>query len=201
MSTHKNVAGGSRRVEALEATRAALLAAGRAQFGADGYAAAELGAIAAAAGVTTGAIYHHFGSKLGLFQAVAEALELELVGVAAATTGPTAWLALRAALHALVDHCAAGDIRRILLIEAPQVIGPAAWREIELRYAYGAMRATLATLMADGVLITAPVEFVARSLLALLGEGAAELGAANGNAVVRAQLRATLDRLLDALAA
>ena len=189
-----------RRVEALAATRAALVTAARRHFGDAGFAAAEVGAIAAEAGVTTGAIYHHFGSKIGLFQAVAEAIEAELLAVAAAATGPDPWTTLRTALRALVEQCTAPDIRRILLIEAPQVIGPAAWREIELRYAYGATRATLGALMDAEVIVRAPVDFVARALLALLGEAAAEVAAAGDDATRRGQVFATLDRLVDALA-
>ncbi|MGL4314958.1 MAG: TetR/AcrR family transcriptional regulator [Sphingomonas sp.] len=189
---------GSRRADQLEATRRALIAAGRQHFGAVGYAAAEVGAIAAQARVTTGALYHHFGNKLGLFTAVAESLEQELVAVALDVPGETPWARLRAGLHALIDHCAAEDMRRILLVEAPQVIGPAAWREIELRYAYGAMRAVLGELMAAGELETAPVEFLARALLVLLGEAAAEIAVAE-TADARRQVYATIDRMLDAL--
>ena len=201
MSTLKSSGSAARRAEAFEATRVALLAAGRRHFGAHGYAAAELGAIAADAAVTTGAIYHHFGSKLGLFQAVAEALEVELVTVAAAATGETPWAGLRAGLHALIDHCASDDIRRILLIEAPQVIGPAAWREIELRYAYGAMRGVLAALIEADVLIRVPVDFVARAILALLGEAAAEVADRPRDAPERAEVLAAFDAMLDALEA
>ena len=184
----------------LAATRNDLLTVARAHFGASGFAATELGLIAAEAGVTTGAIYHHFGSKHGLFVAVAEAIEAELLGIAAQAQGADPWARLRAALHALIEHCVAPEIRRILLVEAPQVIGPAAWREIELRYAYGATRATLAALMEAGAIVTAPVDFIARALLALLGEAANEIALAGDDAVQRAQVFAALDRMVDALA-
>ena len=190
----------SRRAVALAATRAELIAVARAHFGASGFAVAEVGLIAAQAGVTTGAIYHHFGSKQGLFVAVAETIEAELLAVAASAVGPDPWTQLRTALHALIDFCVAPDIRRILLIEAPQVIGLAAWREIELRYAYGATRATLAALMDAETIVRAPVDFVARTLLALLGEAATEIAAADGDGMRRAQVFGALDRMVDALA-
>ena len=190
----------SRRAAAFAATRTELIAVARAHFGANGFAAAEVGLIAAEAGVTTGAIYHHFGSKQGLFVAVAETIEAELLAVAASADGPDLWSQLRAALHALVDHCVAPDIRRILLIEAPQVIGLAAWREIELRYAYGATRATLTALMDAGTIVRAPVDFVARTLLALLGEAATEIASADRDRARRAEVLGALDRMVDALA-
>ncbi len=176
-----------------------MIAAGRKHFGAVGYAAAEVGAVAADAGVTTGALYHHFGNKLGLFIAVAEALETELLALAMTAQGATLWETLRASLRLLIERSAADDVRRILLVEAPQVIGPAAWREIELRYAYGATREVLATLMAEGVLVTAPVDFVARMLLGLLGEAAAEIAGAGDDAAIRQQVFATVNRVLDAI--
>ena len=65
------------------ATQAALRAAGRTLFGQLGYEATSLGALCAAAGVTTGALYHHFGDKKGLFAAVAEELDAGLVQLTA----------------------------------------------------------------------------------------------------------------------
>ena len=64
----------TRKQQATEATRAALLRVARQRFAEEGFSGAEIGRIAAEARVTTGAIYHHFGSKQGLFQAVAEDL-------------------------------------------------------------------------------------------------------------------------------
>jgi hypothetical protein len=58
------------------------------------------------------------------------------------------WEALHQAFERLIDLCARPDVQRITFIEAPQVVGPAAWREIEMRYAFGAMRATLDKLRA-----------------------------------------------------
>jgi len=72
----------SRRELNVEATRFALLTAARKQFAHVGYSRAEIGQIAAQARVTTGAVYHHFGSKKGLFLAVAERLEAEILASA-----------------------------------------------------------------------------------------------------------------------
>lgn len=189
----------SRRETNIEATRSALLSAGRRYFAREGYACAEVGQIAAEAGVTTGAIYHHFGSKKGLFQAVAEELEAEILAAAATADGADAWQRLRAGFDRLIDVCAAQDMQRIIFVEAPQVIGPEAWREIELRYAYGAMRTVLEGLMAAGVVRRCPVDLVARLLLALLGEAAAELAHAGRDKQTRAQVADMVAAMLDAL--
>jgi AcrR family transcriptional regulator len=191
----------SRREINIEATRAALLASARKHFGREGYSGAEIGRIAADAGVTTGAIYHHFSSKKGLFRAVAEALEAEILTVAASVDEPDPWLRLRAGFDRLIDVCAAADVRRILFIEGPQVIGPAAWREIELRYAFGAMRGVLAALMQAGTLKPYPVDLLARTLLALLHETAAEVSRSKRDPKVRAQVAELVAGVLDGLAA
>lgn len=189
----------SRREANIEATRAALLSIARRHFARDGFTSAEIGAIAAEAGVTTGAIYHHFASKKGMFRAVAEQLEAEILASALAVNGTDTWQRLRAAFDTLIDVCAAPDIQRIIFVEAPQVIGPEQWREMELHYAYGATRAVLEQLMADGLLRRCPVDLVARALLALLGEAAAEIARAPADQAIRAQVAALVASIFDAL--
>ena len=193
----------SRREANAEATRTALLSVARRHFARTGYAPAEVGRIAAEVGVTTGAVYHHFGSKKGLFQAVAEQIEGEILSAAAtaAPDGADPWQRLRVGFDRLVDVCAAVDVQRIIFVEAPQVIGPEAWRAVELRYAYGATRAALEALMAAGLLRPCPIDLVARALLALLGEAAAEVARAPGDAAVRAQVAEMVAAMLDALLA
>lgn len=190
----------SRREANVAATRAALLSVARRHFAEAGYARTEVGRVAAEARVTTGALYHHFGSKKGLFQAVAEQIEAEILAAATAAEGADPWQRLRAGFDQLIDVCAAQDVQRIIFTEAPQVIGPEAWRGIELRYAYGATRMVLEGLMAAGVLRRCPVDLVARSLLALLGEAAAEVARARGDKQVRAQVAEMVTAMLDALA-
>ena len=190
----------SRRESNIAATREALLSAARQHFAKAGYAATEVGRIASDAGVTTGALYHHFSSKKILFQAVAEQIEAEILVAAAAAEGVDPWQRLRSGFGKLIEICAAADVRRIIFVEAPQVIGPEAWREIELRYAYGATRMALERLMAAEVLRRCPVDLVARSLLALLGEAAAEVARAPGDEDVRAQVAEMMNAMLDSLA-
>ena len=172
----------SRRALNIEATRAALLAAARRAFATHGYAGAELAAIADAAGVTTGAIYHHFAGKKALFQAVAEQMEGEVLIGAAAAQDADPLVRLRQGFEALIEVCAEPDVQRIIFVEAPQVLGPEAWREIELRYALGAVRAVLASLSAEGAIRPYPIDLLARVLLALLREASAERARTRGDA-------------------
>ncbi len=179
----------TRQQKSIEATRAALVRAGRKRFAELGFSGAEIGRIAADARVTTGAIYHHFGSKQGLFLAVAEDLEAEILAKAERVDDADPWRGLRLGFEQLIDICAAPAVRRILFVEAPQVIGPEAWREIELRYAFGALRFVVGALQASGTLKPYPIELIARTLLALLHETAAELDRSHRDPVVRAQIR------------
>src|ERR1700691_2583888 len=100
----------SRREENAQATRTALLAAARRAFAESGFSGADVGAIAAEARVTTGAIYHHFRSKKGLFPAVAEAIESEILTKAETGAGEVSWQFLQTAFARLIDLCAAPDI-------------------------------------------------------------------------------------------
>lgn len=189
----------SRRQTNIEATRAALMEVARRHFARDGYSKSEIGRIAAEAGVTTGAIYHHFGSKKGLFLAVAEALEASLLAAADAIDERDLWGGLRRSFERLIEVCAAPEVQRILFVEAPQVIGSEDWREIELRYALGAVRGVLGVLMERKVLKPYPIDLVARTLLALLRETSAELARSGGDPRVRAQIVDLVGGVLDSL--
>jgi AcrR family transcriptional regulator len=160
----------SRRESNTEATIAAILAAARGRFGRQGYELTGLEEIATEARVTTGAIYHHFGNKLGLFRAVAEQIETELLAHAASVTDPDLWIQVRKAFDVLVEICATAEVQRIIFLDAPRVIGPEAWREIELKYAYGAMTAALSALAEAGIIRPYPVALLAPVLLAVLAE-------------------------------
>lgn len=178
----------SRREENTEATRAAILATARKHFARRGYSGAEITRIAADARVTTGAVYHHFSGKRALFQAVAEQIEADILKTASAVEESDPWLRMQAAFEKLIDLCASPDVQRITFIEAPQVIGPEAWRAIELRYAYGAMRQGLTALTAAKVVKPYPIDLVARTLLALLHETSAEVARSKHDPAVRRQV-------------
>ncbi|MEJ7808187.1 MAG: helix-turn-helix domain-containing protein, partial [Telluria sp.] len=145
------------RLENSEATQAALRAAGRRLFGELGYDASAVGALCAAANVTTGALYHHFGDKKGLFAAVAEDLDRKLVQLAAGVTastlakGGSVWDAFLASVDALLAAGVDPHARRIGLTDAPAVLGADAWVAIRERHGLGAMIGAVQALQAAGV--------------------------------------------------
>jgi AcrR family transcriptional regulator len=119
--------------ERSSATTAGLTATAVRLFGERGYAATSLDDVAQAAGVTKGAVYHHFGSKAGLFRAVLvseeEHLAQRLIAAAAAATEP--WAAVRAGCEAFLRACLDPAFRQIVLLDAPAVFGLAEVRAIE----------------------------------------------------------------------
>ncbi|MBV8971609.1 MAG: TetR/AcrR family transcriptional regulator, partial [Sphingomonadaceae bacterium] len=179
------------------ATVAALVDAARTRFGRDGYDQVGVEQVAADAGVTTGAVYHHFAGKKGLFLAAAEQVEAELLARAVAVADPDPLTAIRHAFAALVDAGATPEIHRILFIDAPRVIGIEAWRAIEMKYAYGLLSGVLAELMAAGRIVPRPLELVAPTLLAVLAEASRAVAACiAGRAAAQALVAAVVDAVL-----
>lgn len=190
-----------RKAEQSEATQAALVAAARELFAQRGYGAVGTEEIVRAAGVTRGALYHHFGAKEDLFRAVYEEVEAELVQRIAteAMTAADPLEALAAGAHAVLEACEDPAVQRIALIDAPSVLGWEAWREIGMRYGLGLVEATLQAAIDAGVLAPQPVRPLAHLLLGAIDEGAMLVARADDIAAARAEVSASIAGLLDAL--
>jgi AcrR family transcriptional regulator len=178
-----------------------LVAAARALFTEHGFAATGREQIAAEAGVTRGALYHHFSTKDGLFRVVVEELESEIVEkvVAAGSQHEDPATSLRVGCMAFLDACLDPAVRRIVLIEAPVVLGWAAWREIDARYGLALVIHGLDAAMAAGRMERVPVEPLAHLLLGALNEAALLVATAERPEVVRREVGETLGLLLDRL--
>lgn len=158
---------GGVRAERAQRTREQVLAAARGLFAERGYHATGTTDIVEAAGAgTRGALYHHFADKQALFRAVFEQVELDrFEKTGAAVAGDTGLEILVAGLGAFLDASIEGEIRQILLIDGPAVLGWEAWREIEERFGLGAIRSMLTQGRADGSIrdidIGTPVQGIA----------------------------------------
>ncbi len=163
---------GGRREANTRATRDAMIAAGRAAFSEHGFAAASLEQIVEDAGVTTGALYHHFGNKKALFQAVAESIEQEIMTRISAelTDTMSGWQQLETGIHLTFELCTQAGVHRILFSDAPNVIGMREWRNIEMRYGFGLMYQVLEKLRAAGEIKGDSVDLTASILLGGLME-------------------------------
>jgi AcrR family transcriptional regulator len=163
-----------RQEDRTRATREALISAARPLFAAHGYAAVPAGDIVAAAGVTRGALQHHFGGKKALFRAVFEQIETELTARVAATLSSESdtWTAATSALSAFLDACEDPETLRIALTDAPAVLGWATWRAIESAHGLGLITAGLEAAMAEGVLRPQPIRTLAHLILSATIEAA-----------------------------
>jgi len=186
------------------ATRGALLAAARPLFAARGYAGVGTEELVRAAGVTRGALYHQFAGKEELFAAVFEQVEAEVADrIAAALGGPGGSAdptgALRAGVAAWLDAVDDPEIQRIVLLDAPAVLGWDRWREVALRYAGGMVQAVLQAAMDAGQLAPRPVEPLAHVLLGALDEAALYVAQASDRAQARAAIEDALGAILAGL--
>jgi AcrR family transcriptional regulator len=185
------------------ATQEALQAAARRLWGARGYAAVGTPEIAQAAGVTRGALYHQYDDKTALFRAVLETVEQELVerlAVTVAATRPkTPAEALHAAADAWIEIAAEPEIRQLVLLDAPSVLGWAGFREISIRYGLGMTEELLNAAIEAGELEPQPVRSLATVVLGALDEAAMTIANAEHPADEQEEMREVIHRLIDGL--
>lgn len=193
----------TRREENARATRGALLRTARELFGQRGFAAVGIEEIAARAGVTTGALYHHFGSKRDLFRAVFDALEAELMerAIAVGTGYGDSWQGLEAAIGVTLDASLAPDVQQIALRDARTVLRADEWRAIMDRYSFGQLRSAVAGFMGSGVIAAGSPEIVTRVLLSLIGELAVAVAEADDARSARYEAERLLRSVLASLRA
>lgn len=180
------------------ATRAEIIRAGREAFAARGYASVPLDEIARAAHATTGAVYHHFGGKSGLLLAVAESVEQELLDAIRAEAPPnaTCWESIYYAVGATLDLCSRPSIARIIFVDAPNVLGLVAWREVEMRYGLGGLHALFRQAAKAGELGPTDPALVARLVMAALIE-AVQAIVEDGSGASLEAARDAMNRLID----
>ncbi len=184
-----------------QATRRHILDTATRLFAHDGYAAVSIETVLRETGLSRGALYHHFAGKEALFAAVLEEAEMRVAAVvgAAAAKAPNPTEALRAGCDAWLD-LAADDaaVRRIVLLDAPAVVGWETWREIDGRHALGLLAAGLTAAGGGARVKAADLQTRAHLLLAVLIE-AAMLTARCGDEEANAHRRAAVQTVLSAL--
>lgn len=132
------------RAQAAKGTTERLIAAAHRAFAEAGFAEVSLDALAAEAGVTRGALHHHFGNKAGLFEAVVRRIDAEIGDEMQAVweANADAWEGFRACFHAYLDAVLRPDRSRILFQDAPAVLGLKA-ADILMESGFGEMLAEL----------------------------------------------------------
>jgi AcrR family transcriptional regulator len=190
--------------ERTAATRALLVGAARKLFADKGFADVSTEAIVKAAGVTRGALYHQFDDKAGLFAAVYEDVERDLVADIAqqimVAEPPDPLEAMRAGARLFLDLCSAPDVQQIVLIDAPAVLGWDHWRAVGMKYGLGVIEGMLTHAIAEGVVADQPVRPTAHVLLGALDEAALFVSRASDRDQARREMDAVCDRLINGIA-
>jgi AcrR family transcriptional regulator len=185
------------------ATRDALISAARKLWGLRGYAEVGTPEIAAAAGVTRGAMYHQFADKAALFREVVEVVEQDVMArmanVVAASGATTPADAIRAAVDAWLDVSADPEVRQLILLDAPSVLGWAEFRDVAQRYSLGMTEQLLAEAIKAGQLVRQPTRPLAHVLIGALDEAAMVIATADDPKRLRRETRQVLQRLIDAM--
>lgn len=186
-----------------EETRHALVGAARRLFAEKGFHATGTPEIVALAGVTRGALQHHFARKEDLFIAVFEQVEQDMI--AAAQAAETAeqgarWSGMKANLDAFLAAAARPEVQRILLIDGPAVLGWAEWRRLEAHYGLGLIEQAVEDGIAAGLIRAQPSRPLAHMILAVIDEAALMVANADDPGTARLEAGAALRTLLDSLA-
>jgi AcrR family transcriptional regulator len=158
--------------ERAETTRGALIAAAGELFAERGYHQVSAESVARRAGVTSGALYHHFRDKRDLFKEAVEAAEAGLAGrvAVAAAGGRDPWERLQMGVVKYLEACGEPAGGRLLFLDAPSILGGKEWRRIQTTHHLRPLRAALAGAMRAGLLERQPPDPLARVLLGALGE-------------------------------
>ena len=185
------------------ATRDALISAARRLWGLRGYGEVGTPEIATAAGVTRGAMYHQFADKSGLFREVVEAVERDVMArmatVVAESGATTPTDAIRAAVDAWLDVSSDPEVRQLILLDAPSVLGWAAFRDVAQRYSLGMTEQLLVEAIRAGQLAEQPVRPLAHVLIGALDEAAMVIATADDPKRARRETGEVLHRLIDAM--
>ena len=185
-----------------EATTSALIEAGRILFADRGYANVGTEEIVQRAGVTRGALYHHFrAGKEELFRAVVVEISAEMAhkvrAVATSTDDP--WDALNGGIDAFLDACATPEVQRILLVDGPAVLGWDVWRAIDADYGLGLIEGALQRAIDADQLPPQPARAAAHVLLGALDEAAMVVARADDPLAARREMGQTVHRFLEGL--
>ncbi|MFD7653310.1 TetR/AcrR family transcriptional regulator [Actinosynnema sp. NPDC059797] len=191
----------SRRLEYSESTRKALVGSAVELFTKRGYAGTSLDEVAKRARLTKGALYHHFSGKQALFEAAFDAVEndfmLKLTEIVSAPGDP--WDTAIAGLRAYVRVCLEPSYQRIVIHEAPVVMGWERWREAEEHFSYGLLRSTIEVLVESGELEQLPVETMTRLLFGALSAGASTIAGSSDPRKASAEVERTIVRVVEGL--
>lgn len=185
-------------------TRSMLITAARRIFAEKGYHAAGTHEIVAAAGVTRGALQHHFPRKEDLFLAVFEQVQRDMVERATVVSEGDgragSWQRLKADLLAYLQAATKPDVQRIVLTDGPAVLGWGEWRRLEALYGLGMIMTGVEHGIASGLIRRQPVAPLSHLILSVIDEAALMVANAPDPVAATREARVALETLLMNLA-
>lgn len=187
--------------ERSEATTRALVDAARKLFSRRGYASTSLDDVAEAAGVSKGAVYHHFDSKQELFRAVFEREERKLAGIVAVAyrNERDPWKGFFAGCKAFLEELLDPGVARIAILDAPGVLEWEEMRRIQANYTLEPIKRALGEAMDAGVIAKRPIEPLAHLLFGACCEGAMVAARSDDQRAMTRKVTAELRTMLESL--
>lgn len=183
-------------------TRTALLRAARLLFAEKGFHGTGTTEIVSLAGVSRGALQHHFARKEDLFLAVFEQVQQDMIG-AAPPAEPTRngdeWLRLKANLGAFLNAATMPEVQRIILIDGPAVLGWSEWRRLEAHYGLGVIERAVVDGIRAGYIRRQEPRPLAHLILSIIDESALLVANATEPEQARLSANRALLTLLDSL--
>jgi AcrR family transcriptional regulator len=194
----------NRQAQRTQATKAKLLGIARTLFFEKGFDQVSAETLVQAAGLTRGALYHHFGGKEELFLVLYGQIQAE-VGEriqAAALRATTPQQALKSGCRAFLEACTDPEVRQIMLIDGPKVLSWEQWRQIDAQYSLGLLKTGLAEALADSSdLSNSPeaLEAIAHLLIGAMNEAALWIAQSSDPQLALQESVTALERLLTGL--
>jgi AcrR family transcriptional regulator len=188
----------SKRAAQGRATREQLIEVATRLFAEHGYEDTSIEAVLAAAGVSRGALYHHFAGKDALFEAVVHSVEdritVEMTAAISGVQDPVEVLHVGALMW--IDLAGDPVIQRIILTDGPAVLGWERWRTMNEQGTYGQTRALMQAVADAGQLPQHLVGPFAHMVLAAIDEMAVVIARADDPAAALAEGRVAVEELL-----
>lgn len=183
-----------------EATVSALVTEARQRFARDGYASVRIDDIVSSLGITKGALYHHFKNKKGLFRAVVCEVQQDVGRQVedAARSCATPWEELVEGSKTFILASIEPNVRRIMLVDAPAVLGWHEWRALDESSSMVLLADILKTLMEQEIIAKQPVEPLSHLLSGAMNEAALWLAETDPPDALEDTMK-TLMRLLESL--
>lgn len=192
---------GQTKAEQRTVTTAKLVVTSRALFAELGYAQTPTEEIVRRAGVTRGALYHHFENKEGLFHAVVVAVQQDVAQriMAAADAAVDLWEQLLAGCRAFLEATLDPEVRRILLLDAPAVLGWEKWRALDAEHSMQTLDWILTALVQEGRIQVISIPAAVHLLSGAMNEAALWIAQAEQPERALEEAMATLAQLLTGL--